>query len=42
MSFLFKACFEPQVEDYEGLYQKEYHPKVDLLPETLPSRRREQ
>lgn len=33
MSFLFKACFEPQVLDHEDFYQKEYHPKVDLLPE---------
>lgn len=41
MSFLFKACFEPQVQDYEGIYEKEYHPKVDLLPEPQPQRRNE-
>ena len=33
MSFLFKACFEPQTVERDYEYQKEYHPKVDLLPE---------
>lgn len=42
MSFLFKACFEPQVEDFEGFDQKQYHPKVDLLPTTLPFRHNDQ
>jgi|LakMenEpi03Aug12_release.lakeMendotaPanAssembly.Ray.scaffolds.fasta_scaffold369188_1 hypothetical protein len=31
MSFLFKACFEPQVEA-EHYFEKEYSPKVDLMP----------
>jgi hypothetical protein len=42
MSFLFKACFEPQVDDFGSFDQKQYHPKVDLLPTTLPSRRTDQ
>jgi hypothetical protein len=37
MSFFFKACFEPQVQQ-DDLFQKEYHPKVDLLPEVAASR----
>lgn len=31
MSFLFKACFEPQIEA-SHYFEKEYDPKVDLLP----------
>jgi len=32
MSFLFKACFEPQIEA-EHYFEKEYDPKVNLLPQ---------
>jgi hypothetical protein len=38
MSFLFKACFEPQL-DHEDFCTKEYHPKVDLLPEEAQPQR---
>ncbi len=33
MSFLFSACFEPQTTEHSFLYEKEYSPKVDLLPQ---------
>lgn len=32
MSFLFKACFEPQIEA-DHFFEKQYDPKVDLLPQ---------